>query len=79
MAEDFTFAHVQGGFDKHIKKSIRNYDQLLQDVADFSRYFVENDTNIVDIGCSTGKLTSLLHSANKDHCTGGNYLYLIHI
>ena len=35
MAEDFTFAHVQGGFDEHIKLSIRNYEQLLQDVVDF--------------------------------------------
>mgnify|MGYP000067751478 CR=1 FL=1 len=74
MAEDFTFAHVQGGFDEHIKLSIRNYDQLLQDVVDFSRYFVEDDTNIVDIGCSTGKLTDLLYFSNKDHCTSGNYI-----
>ncbi len=74
MAEDFTFAHVQGGFDEHIKLSIRNYDQLLQDVVDFSRYFVEDDTNIVDIGCSTGKLTDLLYISNKDHCKQGNYI-----
>jgi len=74
VVEDFTFAHVQGGFDEHIKQSIRNYDQLLEDVVDFSRYFVEDDTNIVDIGCSTGKLTDMLHNANKDHCTSGNYI-----
>lgn len=74
MAEDFTFAHVQGGFDEHIKLSIRNYDQLLQDVVDFSRYFVEDDTDIVDIGCSTGKLTDLLYNSNLDHCTRGNYI-----
>jgi len=30
---DFTFAYVDGGFDKHIQQSIRNYDQLLQDVV----------------------------------------------
>tara|TARA_Y100000992_G_C21240157_1_gene480310 strand:+ start:538 stop:1206 length:669 start_codon:yes stop_codon:yes gene_type:complete len=74
MVADFTFAHVQGGFDEHIQKSIRNYNQLLQDVVDFSRYFVENDTNIVDIGCSTGKLTDMLYTFNKDHCTTGNYI-----
>lgn len=74
MVEDFTFAHVQGGFDEHIKQSIRNYDQLLEDVVDFSRYFVEDDTNIVDIGCSTGKLTDMLHNANNDHCARGNYI-----
>ena len=47
MAEDFTFAHVQGGFDEHIKLSIRNYDQLLEDVVDFSRYYVENESNVL--------------------------------
>jgi len=71
---DFTFAYVDGGFDKHIQQSIRNYDQLLQDVVDFSRYFVENHTNIVDIGCSTGKLTDMLYKSNKDHCDKGNYI-----
>jgi tRNA (cmo5U34)-methyltransferase len=74
MAEDFTFAHVQGGFDEHIKLSIRNYEQLLQDVVDFSRYFVEDHSNIVDIGCSTGKLTHMLNVSNQDHCTKGNYI-----
>ena len=70
---DFTFAYVDGGFDKHIQKSIRNYDQLLQDVVDLSRYFVEDNTNIIDIGCSTGNLTDMLYKANKDHCSQGSY------
>ena len=51
---DFTFAHRQEGFDEHINSSIRGYSGLLQDVVSLSRYFVENNTNVVDIGCSTG-------------------------
>ena len=61
---DFTFAHRQEGFDEHIDWSIRGYSNLLDDVVSLSRYFVEEDTNVVDIGCSTGKLTarlSLIH------------------
>ena len=50
---DFTFAHREEGFDEHIEQSIRGYSNLLEDVISLSRYFVEDDTTIVDIGCST--------------------------
>ena len=43
------------------------FSHLLSDVVNYSRYFVEDDTNVVDIGCSTGKLTTLLEE-NQDHC-----------
>ena len=56
---DFTFAHREEGFDEHIEHSIRGYSHLLNDVVQYSRYFVEDDTNVVDIGCSTGKLTQV--------------------
>jgi len=62
---DFTFAHREEGFDDHINLSIRGYSDLLNDVIGFSRYFVENDTNVVDIGCSTGKLTKALMEYNS--------------
>tara|TARA_B110001454_G_C12645607_1_gene403155 strand:+ start:347 stop:1048 length:702 start_codon:yes stop_codon:yes gene_type:complete len=67
---DFTFAHRKEGFDEHIDKSIRGYSNLLDDIVGLSRYFVEDDTNIVDIGCSTGKLTKAIIEFNKDHCDG---------
>ena len=51
---DFTFAHREEGFDEHIEKSIRGYGHLLEDIVGLSRYFVENDTNVYDLGCSTG-------------------------
>ena len=71
---DFTFAHREEGFDEHIEKSIRGYSNLLEDVISMSRYFVENDTNIVDIGCSTGKLTKAMIEHNEDHCSHGKYI-----
>ena len=54
---DFTFAHREEGFDEHIEKSIRGYSQLIDDVISLSRYFIEDETNVIDIGCSTGKMT----------------------
>ena len=68
MTADFTFAHSEEGFDEHIEWSIRGYGNLLSDVINYSRYFVENNTNVVDIGCSTGKTTQKMLEHNQDHC-----------
>ena len=71
---DFTFAHRQEGFDEHIDWSIRGNSNLLGDVISFSRYFVEDDTNVVDLGCSTGKTTERMLLHNKDHCKDATYV-----
>ena len=52
---DFSFAHRDEGFDNHIDQSIRGYSDLHADIVAMSQYFVEDDKNVVDIGCSTGK------------------------
>ena len=70
---DFTFAHRQEGFDEHIDWSIRGYSDLLDDVINLSRYFVEDNTKVVDIGCSTGKLTKRIMEYN-DICSSANYV-----
>jgi len=71
---DFTFAHREEGFDDHIEHSIRGYSHLLDDIVGYSRYFVENGTNVVDIGCSTGKVTQRLLEENQDHGNDARYV-----
>ena len=71
---DFTFAHREEGFDEHIENSIRGYSNLMEDVISLSRYFVEDNANIVDIGCSTGKNTKAMMAYNKDHSPEANYI-----
>ena len=71
---DFTFAHREEGFDNHIEKSIRGYSDLMNDVISLSRYFVEDNTNIVDIGCSTGKNTKAMMEYNSDHSPDANFI-----
>ena len=66
MTYDFTFAHSPEGFDNHIDNSIRGYSNLLDDVVSFSRYFVEDHTKVVDVGCSTGKLTKRIIGNNPN-------------
>jgi len=63
---EFTFAHREEGFDSHIENSIRGYNDLLNDVVNFSRSFVEDETNIVDVGSSTGKTVKRLIEFNND-------------
>ena len=73
---DFTFAHREEGFDEHIEKSIRGYSHLIEDVVSLSRYFVEDETNVIDIGCSTGKMTKELIDYNLDHSQEAKYIGL---
>ena len=71
---DFTFAHREEGFDDHIEHSIRGYKNLLDDIVSLSRNFVEDETNVVDIGCSTGKLTEAFVHSNQNFCKYANYI-----
>ena len=70
---DFTFAHREEGFDNHIDHSIRGYSNLLEDIISMSRYFVEDESNVVDIGCSTGKVTEMMIEQN-DFARKANYI-----
>lgn len=65
MTQKFTFATREEGFDNHIEQSIRGYNNLIDDVINLSQYFVENNTNVYDIGCSTGKMMKAMIEQNK--------------
>jgi len=62
--ETFSFAARAAKFDQHIDQSIRGYSDLRKDIVSISRYFVENDTNVVDIGCSQGTLIRSIRDIN---------------
>ena len=69
MNHRFTFGHGKTeNFDEHIKKSIRGYGNLLQDVVNLSQYFVDQDTTVVDLGCSTGRLLKKIIEKNRIQC-----------
>jgi len=58
----FTFAQSPEGFDNHIENSVRGYTNLWNDIVGMSKYFVEDDTNVIDVGCSSGKmLKAMIH------------------
>ena len=71
---DFTFAHREEGFDNHIEMSIRGYTHLHQDVVSLSRYFVDNESAVYDIGSSTGK--TILAMAEQNYSFAPNCHYI---
>ena len=71
---DFTFAHRDEGFDNHIEKSIRGYTHLHDDVVNLSRYYVEDWTNVVDIGSSTGKTIEAMAIQNEKIAPSVTYI-----
>ena len=60
-------------FDEHINKSIRGYTDLRNDVVKISEYFVENDTTVMDLGCSQG---SLIRKMKEQNTFSNNTQYL---
>jgi len=72
-SDKFSFTGVADHFDDHINKSIRGYAELRDDIVGISRYFVENQTMVVDIGCSQGSLIRRIRNSN-DHAPDANYV-----
>lgn len=62
----FSFATSPEGFDNHINASIRGYDILNDNIVSISKYFIEPQTNVYDLGCSTGTLINQLQKTNTD-------------
>lgn len=63
--KDFSFENIND-FDKHIDLSIPNYSFAVDSVKKYYQYFIQDDTTVLDVGCSTGKLLTELSSDNKN-------------
>ena len=70
----FTFAQSKEGFDKHIDKSIRGYGDLWHDVVQIIKYFIEDDTNVVDIR-STDQVTKVNDRSYQNHIPNKLYYH----
>ena len=60
----FSFSNFSTHFDEHINKSIRGFSDLFNDVVSLSRYFIEEDTTVLDLGCSQGTLLKQIEETN---------------
>lgn len=55
----FSFDTIKD-FDAHIKQSVSNYDIIFDLVQKISTYFIIPNTNVYDLGCSTGLMLKKL-------------------
>jgi len=60
----FSFQTIKD-FDQHILTSIPRYDDVANCVLGFSDYFLKDNTNVYDLGCSTGKLLKEMSQSKK--------------
>jgi tRNA (cmo5U34)-methyltransferase len=73
--KDFSFGDHAPTFDKHIRDSIPGYkDVLLPMCVGLSSRFVQPDTRVVDVGCSTGHLLASIRRANSACRAGVEYI-----
>lgn len=47
-------------FDSHVRQSVCMYDEFHKSICSLSRFFIEEGTNILDVGTSTGELLNKL-------------------
>lgn len=47
-------------FDEHVKQSVPMYDEIHSLIGDIAGWFIQEDTNVYDIGTSTGKVLRTL-------------------
>jgi tRNA (cmo5U34)-methyltransferase len=58
-------------FDEHVRKSIPNYERVMEKIGFLSQFFIENESSYLDIGSSTGRTVLEVVYANKGkpmHC-----------
>jgi tRNA (cmo5U34)-methyltransferase len=73
-AIDFSFRDYAAAFDNHIATSIPNYSDLEGWCVRLSKGFVQEASNVVDVGCSTGRLLAKIRDYNNSSRRGARYV-----
>jgi len=57
MSSNWSFnASVVPIFDEHVRKNVPQYDEMHRLITDIAGWFLEDNTNVYDIGTSTGEV-----------------------
>jgi len=73
---DFSFARHAEKFDDHINTSIRGYADLRSDARSLGQYFIQKNSRVVDIGCSSGEFLRSVRDFNQKRYASVRYLGL---
>jgi tRNA (cmo5U34)-methyltransferase len=65
----FSFDSVKN-FDNHINNSIKGYDLLDYLIINLCSFFIKEETLIIDLGCTTGRLLDKINKKFNTDCIG---------
>ena len=68
----FSFSDHSDNFDEHINKSIISYNNLVDMIITVSGFFIQDNTTVYDLGCSTGKILRKIKKAS--HANNVSYI-----
>jgi|DEB0MinimDraft_4_1074332.scaffolds.fasta_scaffold02673_11 tRNA (cmo5U34)-methyltransferase len=68
----FSFSDHSDNFDEHINKSIISYNNLVDMIITVSGFFIQDNTTVYDLGCSTGKILRKIKKAS--HANNVSYV-----
>jgi tRNA (cmo5U34)-methyltransferase len=71
---EFSFAGFAPEFDRYITASIRGYDNLRTDCVGFSQHFIQKNSVVLDIGCSSGELLRSIRDYNQKRYPSVKYI-----
>ncbi|UPK26741.1 methyltransferase [Bradyrhizobium sp. 195] len=72
--KDFSFGDYAETFDAHIRASIPGFQQLVDYTVDRSVTYVQRETTVVDVGCSTGRTLAAIRRVNQAARPDADYL-----
>ena len=70
----FSFAAHAPSFDRHISDSIPGLCDLRAACISLSRRYVQDDTTVVDVGCSEGTVLKAIRDANDEMTMSTSYV-----
>jgi len=73
---EFSFGAMASEFDSHISKSIRGYENLRADCVGLSQYFIQRNSKVLDLGCSSGEFLRSVRDYNQNRYASTEYLGL---
>ena len=68
--------NVAKTFDLHVKQSLPFYDSIQKYISALSEWFIIDNSNIYDLGCSTGETAKNIFTFNKKRKIKYNYVGL---
>jgi tRNA (cmo5U34)-methyltransferase len=62
----FKNQHIANNFDQHVREQLPWYDLATHATAYLARHYIQDNTNVYDLGCSTGNIGQSINQTLKE-------------